>query len=647
MNVGVASAAIDLEAGTYTLSFASDRASFLFAINVSSGTTPTFPSEEPAEPTATPAPTATATAEPQPTATATTEPQPTPEVKSITIEAENALNGLKSDNKFKYTTRAVPKAIEGVSGNAIVDWTKNTDTLYYGPYDLTDMAKVGVAFKSSTGSTVIKVYAADAAYAEPASETDRYPVAEADLIAAIDTKAVTPEGDGDFKLYSADLDVDVTGTKYIYLEMTCIEGGDTNTGNIDYIVFSGEAEEEAPATPTPTATPVTKAEAASYDELMAALAVDTVEEIIVTNSFTADSAVTINRDSQSPVKIYAVDDAKTITVSSDKDGVVVTGGNVTIENLNVELSGDADGWQGKYVMQAYDNSNPAEVPLGVTTVNLINVKLSGGDAGLLVNGAQVTASQTLDVSGNEFGGIEVSKGTGVLRTPLLALNGTVVNSDEAADKPTVWIDKYRAVFASDHSMVTGTVEFPNAVENAEKDQYFFYLNNYDTPVEPEAGTWDPSTDAITANIAVSDPAAVTVGSMTVDPLKAKMSDDVSAWKTSTDKTTGITSSENPRPSSGSGAPSVSDAPVYGTVLKINVASAGTVKGKMTIGADKTAYILKFAKGAATGGEVAWTLSPTAKAAYDYEFTADAEYDYYVYVDGSKAVFGTITYTPAQ
>ena len=189
MNVGVASAAIDLEAGTYTLSFASDRASFLFAINVSSGTTPTFPSEEPAEPTATPAPTATATAEPQPTATATTEPQPTPEVKSITIEAENALNGLKSDNKFKYTTRAVPKAIEGVSGNAIVDWTKNTDTLYYGPYDLTDMAKVGVAFKSSTGSTVIKVYAADAAYAEPASETDRYPVAEADLIAAIDTNA--------------------------------------------------------------------------------------------------------------------------------------------------------------------------------------------------------------------------------------------------------------------------------------------------------------------------------------------------------------------------------------------------------------------------------------------------------------------------
>lgn len=499
MNVGVASAAIDLEAGTYTLSFASDRASFLFAINVSSGATPTFPSEEPAEPTATSAP--TATAEPQPTATATSEPTATPDVKSITIEAENALNGLKSsDNKFKYTTRAVPKAILGTSGDAIVDWTKNTDTLYYGPYDLTDMAKVGVAFQSSTGSTVINVYAADAAYAEPASETDRYPVAEEDLIAAIDTTAVTPEGDGDFKLYSADLDVEVTGTKYIYLEMTCSQGADTNTGNLDYIVFSGEAEEEAPATPAPTATPVTKAEAASYDELIAALAVDTVEEIIVTNSFTANSAVTINRDSQSPVKIYAEGDVKTITVSSDKDGVVVTGGNVTIENLNVELSGDADGWQGKYVMQAYDNSNPAEVPLGVTTVTLNNVKLSGGDAGLLVNGAKVTASQTLDVSGNEFGGIEISKGTGVLRNPSLALNGTVVNSDEAADKPTIWIDKYRAVFAEDHSMVTGTTELPYAAENTEKDQFFFYLNNYETPVEPETGFTLDLTDAALGNV---------------------------------------------------------------------------------------------------------------------------------------------------
>lgn len=97
-----------------------------------------------------------------------------------------------------------------------------------------------------------------------------------------------------------------------------------------------------------------------------------------------------------------------------------------------------NGWNSEYVLHVYRT----------TGIHIRNIKLTGGDAGLLVNGSQVglfsDAGYGVDVSGNEFGGIEVSRGDGVTETPKLTIHsGTnLVNSTETATEPTVWTDKY-------------------------------------------------------------------------------------------------------------------------------------------------------------------------------------------------------------
>ena len=87
-------------------------------------------------------------------------------------------------------------------------------------------------------------------------------------------------------------------------------------------------------------------------------------------------------------------------------------------------------WGGIYVLQVYK-----------TTATIKNIKLTGGNAGLLVNGSKVTLVGTIDVSGNGFGGIELAQGSGVDQTAHLVLgeNATLVNTTETSDKPTLWV----------------------------------------------------------------------------------------------------------------------------------------------------------------------------------------------------------------
>ena len=66
-------------------------------------------------------------------------------------------------------------------------------------------------------------------------------------------------------------------------------------------------------------------------------------------------------------------------------------------------------------------------------------KLTGANGGLLVNGAEATINN-VDVSGNTFGGIEVSKGAAVSKGSTLTVSGTITNTTEEYGKPTIWID---------------------------------------------------------------------------------------------------------------------------------------------------------------------------------------------------------------
>lgn len=104
--------------------------------------------------------------------------------------------------------------------------------------------------------------------------------------------------------------------------------------------------------------------------------------------------------------------------------------DVTIDgNGHAIIGNNVEGWQGFYILQVYR-----------ATATIKNVTLTGGDAGLLVNGSNVTLEGTVDVSGNEFGGIEVSKGQDVTETPLLTINGQVTNTTDAEGLPTIWLD---------------------------------------------------------------------------------------------------------------------------------------------------------------------------------------------------------------
>ena len=86
---------------------------------------------------------------------------------------------------------------------------------------------------------------------------------------------------------------------------------------------------------------------------------------------------------------------------------------------------------GVYVIQAY-NAN----------VTVKNITLTGGNVGLSANGANLTLEGTIDVSGNGFGGIELTKGAApTLAVPSLTINNaTIVNTTETDKLPTLWTD---------------------------------------------------------------------------------------------------------------------------------------------------------------------------------------------------------------
>lgn len=86
---------------------------------------------------------------------------------------------------------------------------------------------------------------------------------------------------------------------------------------------------------------------------------------------------------------------------------------------------------GVYVIQAY-NAN----------VTVKNITLTGGNVGLSANGANLTLEGTIDVSGNGYGGIELTKGQAPdLSVPSLTMNNvTLVNDSESATVPTLYTD---------------------------------------------------------------------------------------------------------------------------------------------------------------------------------------------------------------
>ena len=92
--------------------------------------------------------------------------------------------------------------------------------------------------------------------------------------------------------------------------------------------------------------------------------------------------------------------------------------------------------------------------------------LTGANGGLLVNGASATV-KNLDVSGNTFGGIEVSKGAKASEGSTLTVSGTITNTTEEYGKPTIWIDG-----KDDGNIVNADALFSTDTVKANQIQYY-------------------------------------------------------------------------------------------------------------------------------------------------------------------------------
>ena len=154
---------------------------------------------------------------------------------------------------------------------------------------------------------------------------------------------------------------------------------------------------------------------------------------------------------------------KTITFGTTGQNLVALK-DATIENVTVENTVATEDWSSTYGVQCYNG-----------TYTLKNVTTKGGNAGILVNSANVTLEGTIDVSGNEFGGIEVSKSSNTqLQPSTLNINGaTIVNTTEEFRKPTIWIDG-----AEDGNVVNGAESMFATTELVENQIQYYLEEKY-------------------------------------------------------------------------------------------------------------------------------------------------------------------------
>ncbi len=113
--------------------------------------------------------------------------------------------------------------------------------------------------------------------------------------------------------------------------------------------------------------------------------------------------------------------------------VTIDGSNHTLKYVGTfgeEKSSDNKIWSGIYLIQVYK-----------TIVTVKDIKLTGGNAAILVNGGTVKLLGNIDVSGNGFGGIELSQGKGVTNQSRMIIDDdtNLVNTTETSTTPTMWV----------------------------------------------------------------------------------------------------------------------------------------------------------------------------------------------------------------
>ena len=158
--------------------------------------------------------------------------------------------------------------------------------------------------------------------------------------------------------------------------------------------------------------------------------VDNAEDLYKYLEDNVTTSVKLTKDIETTHKINVTSD-KVIDGNGHKITYVGTFKDGSSDNTDWGSDAEAPYNGGVYVIQAY-NAN----------VTVKNITLTGGNVGLSANGANLTLEGTIDVSGNGFGGIELTKGAApTLAVPSLTINNaTIVNTTETKDLPTLWTD---------------------------------------------------------------------------------------------------------------------------------------------------------------------------------------------------------------
>ena len=131
-------------------------------------------------------------------------------------------------------------------------------------------------------------------------------------------------------------------------------------------------------------------------------------------------------------------------------------------DFTISFASDPTGWQGHYVFQVYNAQNVA----------INSLRMTGGDAGLLVNGSKVTLTGHTHVTGNTFGGIEVSNGGAPAFNASLTSTNDIYNFTEANTLPTVWTDGANATFTD----VSNTMFLATHINSNQKQYYLSAAN---------------------------------------------------------------------------------------------------------------------------------------------------------------------------
>lgn len=178
--------------------------------------------------------------------------------------------------------------------------------------------------------------------------------------------------------------------------------------------------------------------------MRAALDNPQIETIALTGNFSTATTVSVNR---------AVDidgQNHTITFSNTGQNFVVLASGANVHDLTIKnTAADTPEGDGTYAIQFCNG-----------TYDIHDLTATGANAGILINSSTATIGDNVDVSGNNFGGIEVSQSSNPdAPAAQTTINSVVTNTTEAYGKPTVWTDGENATVVDNTGMtVNGEVK---------------------------------------------------------------------------------------------------------------------------------------------------------------------------------------------